>query len=223
MGADLWRRNRTWSALYIEPAGDGGFVIAWETRDTAQDGSGYAIKAQAFTAAGTPSGGEFLVNTQTATNQSGPAIITLADGNYVVAWTTAQPAEIGHSSEVKAQIFTPDGVKVGGEFMLNTQTIGGQNSVQLAALEGGGFAATWMLGSGAGAEMRHAMGIAVFAGMIGVTAFGIFMTPVFYVLMRALSGNRPLKRHGEVPHDAEPFGGGAVKALPAAPIHKDPQ
>jgi len=50
---------------------------------------------------------------------------------------------------------------------------------------------------GAGAEMRQAMGIAVFAGMIGVTAFGIFLTPVFYVLLRALTGNQPLKRHGE--------------------------
>jgi multidrug efflux pump len=31
--------------------------------------------------------------------------------------------------------------------------------------------------------------------MIGVTAFGIFLTPVFYVLMRKLAGNRPLARH----------------------------
>jgi len=38
--------------------------------------------------------------------------------------------------------------------------------------------------SGAGAEMRHAMGVAVFAGMIGVTAFGLAMTPVFYWLVR---------------------------------------
>ena len=50
--------------------------------------------------------------------------------------------------------------------------------------------------TGAGAEMRQAMGIAVFSGMIGVTAFGIFLTPVFYVLLRGLSGNRPLKQHG---------------------------
>jgi multidrug efflux pump len=35
--------------------------------------------------------------------------------------------------------------------------------------------------SGAGAEMRHAMGVAVFSGMIGVTFFGLFLTPVFYV------------------------------------------
>ncbi|WP_026613433.1 efflux RND transporter permease subunit [Ensifer aridi] len=60
-----------------------------------------------------------------------------------------------------------------------------------------------VLSTGAGAEMRSAMGIAVFAGMIGVTAFGIFMTPVFYVLIRKLSGERPLKHAGghiEAPH-----------------------
>jgi multidrug efflux pump len=43
-----------------------------------------------------------------------------------------------------------------------------------------------ILSSGAGAEMRHAMGVAVFSGMLGVTFFGLFLTPVFYVLMRAL-------------------------------------
>jgi multidrug efflux pump len=41
-------------------------------------------------------------------------------------------------------------------------------------------------GSGAGSEMRRAMGIAVFSGMLGVTLFGIFLTPVFYVLLRSL-------------------------------------
>ncbi|MCT8175817.1 efflux RND transporter permease subunit [Variovorax sp. CY25R-8] len=57
-----------------------------------------------------------------------------------------------------------------------------------------------VLSTGAGSEMRKAMGVAVFAGMIGVTAFGLFLTPVFYVLMRRIAGNRPLKLHGEVPH-----------------------
>ena len=52
---------------------------------------------------------------------------------------------------------------------------------------------------GAGAEMRHAMGVAVFAGMIGVTVFGIFLTPVFYMVVRALSGFRPLRMHGAAP------------------------
>ena len=41
-----------------------------------------------------------------------------------------------------------------------------------------------VLASGAGAEMRQAMGVAVFAGMIGVTIFGLILTPVFYVAVR---------------------------------------
>jgi multidrug efflux pump len=71
--------------------------------------------------------------------------------------------------------------------------------------------------------MRSAMGIAVFAGMIGVTAFGLFLTPVFYVALRAMTGNRPLKLHGAVPH-VEAFvaghgaGGGGAQPLPAAPL-----
>ena len=56
-----------------------------------------------------------------------------------------------------------------------------------------------VLSVGAGAEMRQAMGIAVFSGMIGVTIFGIFLTPLFYVMLRALTGNRPLKQAG-APH-----------------------
>ena len=43
------------------------------------------------------------------------------------------------------------------------------------------------LSTGAGAEMRQAMGIAVFAGMLGVTLFGLFLTPVFYVVLRSLA------------------------------------
>ena len=54
-----------------------------------------------------------------------------------------------------------------------------------------------VISTGAGSEMRHAMGVAVLSGMIGVTAFGIFFTPMFYVLLRALAGNRPLTQHGE--------------------------
>ncbi|MDI4666958.1 efflux RND transporter permease subunit [Xanthobacter autotrophicus] len=72
---------------------------------------------------------------------------------------------------------------------------------------------------GAGAEMRQAMGTAVFAGMIGVTAFGIFLTPVFYVMLRALAGNRPLTQHGhgtvgaDAPHGP---GHGTTTATPPA-------
>ena len=47
-----------------------------------------------------------------------------------------------------------------------------------------------MLASGAGAEIRHALGTVVFSGMLGVTFFGLLLTPVFYVVIRRASGQR---------------------------------
>ena len=54
-----------------------------------------------------------------------------------------------------------------------------------------------VLSHGAGAEVRSITGITVFAGMLGVTLFGLFLTPVFYVALRKLA-NRPLVSHA--PH-----------------------
>jgi multidrug efflux pump len=74
---------------------------------------------------------------------------------------------------------------------------------------------------GAGAEMRRAMGVAVFSGMIGVTLFGLFLTPIFYVLMRALTRNRPLVQHGKGMHfdDAAPAAGSDAASTPAPAPH----
>ncbi|URL58500.1 multidrug efflux RND transporter permease subunit [Luteibacter flocculans] len=47
---------------------------------------------------------------------------------------------------------------------------------------------------GAGAEMRHAMGVAVFSGMLGVTFFGLIFTPLFYVLIRAWNERSEARR-----------------------------
>ena len=47
-----------------------------------------------------------------------------------------------------------------------------------------------VISRGAGAEMRHAMGVAVFSGMLGVTFFGLILTPVFYVSIQKLVERR---------------------------------
>ncbi|MGH8255309.1 MAG: efflux RND transporter permease subunit, partial [Steroidobacteraceae bacterium] len=69
-----------------------------------------------------------------------------------------------------------------------------------------------MLASGAGAEIRHVLGTVVFSGMLGVTFFGLLLTPVFYVLVRHLTD-----RHHEAHevHEAEP----ADRLLAADPHH----
>ena len=48
-----------------------------------------------------------------------------------------------------------------------------------------------MVSTGAGAEMRRTLGTAVFSGMLGVTVFGIFLTPIFYYVIQWYKDSRP--------------------------------
>src|SRR5207248_10384489 len=47
-----------------------------------------------------------------------------------------------------------------------------------------------VLAHGAGAEMRRSLGVAVFFGMLGVTLFGIFLTPVFFYVLQGVGETR---------------------------------
>ena len=61
-----------------------------------------------------------------------------------------------------------------------------------------------VIAHGAGAEMRRSLGTAVFAGMCGVTAFGVFLTPVFYYVIEKLghSGTKPTPPQPPAPETA---------------------
>jgi len=58
-----------------------------------------------------------------------------------------------------------------------------------------------VVATGAGAEMRQALGTAVFFGMLGVTLFGLLFTPVFYLLVRWIGTRRdkPLSKSAQAP------------------------
>jgi Ca2+-binding RTX toxin-like protein len=128
----------------------GGFVVAWfDYSGTLGDSSGTSIKAQVFTAAGAKHGGEFLVNTDKVNDQNNPAISSLADGGFVVTWSDYGAAQ-GTSSDtsLKAQVFTADGAKQGGEFLVSTQPTGDKATHAILGLSNGGFLATWFDTSG---------------------------------------------------------------------------
>ena len=66
-----------------------------------------------------------------------------------------------------------------------------------------------VISTGAGAEMRQALGTAVFFGMLGVTFFGLFLTPVFYVVImwfkeRHIKTPAPTPTQSASPLEAEP-------------------
>ncbi len=72
-----------------------------------------------------------------------------------------------------------------------------------------------MISAGAGAEMRQTLGTAVFSGMLGVTLFGIFLTPVFYYVIQWVSDKRAASRPQE-PEEAE-----GAEPKPEADSHGD--
>ena len=111
-GAEFLVNTTTTGTQYessITALADGRFVISWsDGSQTGGDTSSYAIRAQVFNIDGSTSGAEFLVNTTTIGNQTGPSITALADGRFVVSWTD-DSATGGDASgyAIRAQIFDP--------------------------------------------------------------------------------------------------------------------
>jgi multidrug efflux pump len=59
-----------------------------------------------------------------------------------------------------------------------------------------------VIATGAGSEMRRTLGIAVFSGMLGVTLFGVFLTPIFFYVIQAWNDRHKKSRHIAAPKPA---------------------
>jgi Ca2+-binding RTX toxin-like protein len=123
---------------------DGRVVIVWHDFSGVGDSSGGAIRAQLFTASGTKSGSEFLVNSTTANPQYEPVVTVLDSGNFVVAWRDDSATGGDTSgSAIRARMFSSGGVPFGPDFVVNTTVQGDQGNPAIVALAGGGFVVTW--------------------------------------------------------------------------------
>jgi|GEM_PF-1111909 len=92
---------------------------------------------------GTPAAyGEEQVNTFTGSNQEWPAVATLTDGSYVVAWQS-YTQDGTNSWGIYAQRFANNGEAIGPEFRVNSLTTGDQSWSQIAALSDGGYVVVW--------------------------------------------------------------------------------
>ncbi len=132
-------------APVITGLSNGGFVVTWfDNSQTLGDSEGTSIKAQVFSADGTPVGSETLVNSATSYSQFAPTVAGLGNGGFVVSWTD-DSGEGGDDdgTGIKAQVFAADGSKVGAEFLVNTETGGSQDNATITGLANGGFVVTW--------------------------------------------------------------------------------
>jgi len=117
----------------------GNFVVVWTS--FGQDGSFGGIYGQRYNSAGTPLGGEFLVNSYTAGAQSYPGVDHEGDGNFVVVWMSLD--QEGESWGVYGQRYDALGSPLGSEFRVNTTTAGSQKNPAVAGDPEGGFFVVW--------------------------------------------------------------------------------
>jgi hypothetical protein len=102
------------------------------------------IYARFLSASRTWLGNDVLVNTFTNNMQVDPVVATLTNGNVLVAWGSYDQISSSSLQDVYAQLLTPTGQKIGGEFLVNQFTSFNQRSPAVAALSGGGFIVVWV-------------------------------------------------------------------------------
>lgn len=118
---------------------DGGWVVTWTS--LGQDGSKTGIYQQRYNANGVAVGAETQVNSYTTEGQYAPTIVGLADGGWVISWTSY--GQDGDAFGVYQQRYGADGNPVGGETRVNTYTTASQGQSSITALGGGGWLVTW--------------------------------------------------------------------------------
>ena len=123
----------------------GNFVVAWTSPGSpGTDTLETSVHGQRYDANGTPSGGEFQVNTYTTDGQWYPAVGTDAQGNFVVVWKSDGSYgtdTLDHS--IQGQLFDPEGTAQGAEFQVNTYTTSEQRSAAVAANAQGNLVVVW--------------------------------------------------------------------------------
>lgn len=123
---------------------DGGFAMAWSVFDThpGGDGNDHGVVARLFDATGTATSGYIRVNSVTAGFQVKPAITQLANGNLLITWESLNTGT-SLDYDIKAQILSSSGTRIGGEFLVTTTTAGPQFSPEVSTLADGGFVIGW--------------------------------------------------------------------------------
>ncbi|MBW4543721.1 MAG: tandem-95 repeat protein [Symplocastrum torsivum CPER-KK1] len=118
---------------------DGDFVVTWTS--SGQDGSGWGVYAQRYSAAGEALGQEFRVHTFTSGSQLYSTVAMDADGDFVITWSSN--AQDGSGYGVYAQRYNAAGEALGDEFQVNTYTNNSQRFSNVAMDADGDFIVNW--------------------------------------------------------------------------------
>ncbi len=117
---------------------DGDAFVTWQSYF--QDGDHYGVYGQRFDAAGMKVGGEFQISTYVTGPQRSSSVAVDADGDAFVTWESLQDGSV---LGIYGQRYNSAGLKVGGEFLVNTHTTGGQRNPSVAVDADGDAVVIW--------------------------------------------------------------------------------
>jgi len=127
--------------------GPDGTPLGGEFQAAAFTTDDWDIVARRYTSDGNAAGAEFVVNTNTASLADRPAVASANKGDFVVVWQSY--GSTGTDTDgwsIQARRFASDGSGLGGEFQVNTLTVGDQNYPTVASASGSGFVVSWHSG-----------------------------------------------------------------------------
>ena len=123
----------------VAAAADGSFLVAWGGRDLVNPTNGWDIYARTFSSAGA-GGATALVNTHLPGNQYAPHLSAIG-ADYLIVWTSL--GQDGSREGVYGRFMHEDDSPVGGEFLVNTSTVGQQMHPAVASDGSGQFLVVW--------------------------------------------------------------------------------
>ena len=128
---------------------NGTFVVVWSDDGyftDGRDGDGLGVFARLYDATGAPVGSDIQVNSYTTHSQHSAAVATLPGGGFVIVWQSGDEFETqdGSGAGIFARVFDNAGTAAGGEFQVNTYTLRGQRSPDVASANDGSFAVVWV-------------------------------------------------------------------------------
>ncbi len=138
--------NTTTTSDQISPAaaslGRGKYVVVWEDHSqSGLDPSGFAVRGQVVALNGPKVGRELLVPALRSGDQKQPAVAGFPNGRFIVVWCDA--GGDGSESGLRAQLFSPDGRRLGSEFWVNARKTGAQETPAVATFDNNSFVVVW--------------------------------------------------------------------------------
>jgi hypothetical protein len=132
----------------------GGFVVVWESYGSpGDDAAESSIQGRRFDSAGSPLGAQFQINTYNTSFQTDARVAAAGDGRFVVAWRS--DGSFGTDTDLtstQAQRYAANGVPLGTQFQVNSDTTAPQRFVSVASQSNGDFVVAWVSDASSGSD-----------------------------------------------------------------------